>query len=148
MRASPRARTRLTSSVATRSLTISRLASVRTTRLGNPVDGLLYTLRSGLANDLFSGNYAAAQQIVDEAVDQIASYRGRLGTLQKDAIDRSINVQQIALENVTAAESLIRDAEVATEVAGLTRADILVQSTLATLQIANAFPRNVLSLLE
>ena len=55
--------------------------------------------------------------------------------------------QNIALENVTASESVIRDADMAVEVSALTRAQILVQSTLTTLQIANSIPQNVLSLL-
>ena len=53
----------------------------------------------------------------------------------------------MALENVTASESVIRDADMATEVAALTRAQILVQSTQATLQIATNAPTAILSLL-
>jgi flagellin len=53
----------------------------------------------------------------------------------------------VALENVTASESVIRDADMAVEVAALTRAQVLVQSTQATLQIANSFRRQVLALL-
>jgi flagellin len=48
---------------------------------------------------------------------------------------------------VTASESVIRDADMAVEVSALTRAQILVQSTQSTLQLANSVPRQVLALL-
>jgi len=121
--------------------------SVATSQLGNAVTGLLYTLRSGEANDLSSKHFAAAQEIVNEAVNQVASYRGRLGNVQRNQIDPSIQSQQVTLENVTASESVIRDADIAVEVSALTRAQILVQATQTTLQIANSVPQQVLSLL-
>jgi flagellin len=52
------------------------------------------------------------------------------------------------LINLTEAESNIRDADFAAESANLTRAQILVQSGTAVLQIANSNPQNVLSLLR
>ena len=63
------------------------------------------------------------------------------------AIDPSVASQRVAMENVTASESIIRDADIAVEVSALTRAQILVQSTQFTLQIANSIPNLVLSLL-
>ncbi|MDX1425520.1 MAG: flagellin [Kiloniellales bacterium] len=123
-------------------------ASVRTTQLGDAVTGSLHSLRTGAGNDLASQNFQAAQEIVEVAVRQIASYRGRLGNLQKNTIQTNINSQNIALENLTAAESVIRDADMAEELSALTRAQILVQSTSSTLQIANNVPNLVLSLLE
>jgi flagellin len=53
----------------------------------------------------------------------------------------------VALENTTAAESAIRDTEFASETSELTRAQILVQSNISTLQLANQFPQNALVLL-
>ena len=123
------------------------LNSITTSRLGTMTGGLLYTLHSGQANDLAGKNLANAQQILAEAINQVASYRGRLGNLQRNQIQASINSQNVALENVTASESVIRDADMAVEVSALTRAQILVQSTQTTLQIANSIPRQVLSLL-
>ncbi|MBI4719516.1 MAG: flagellin [Planctomycetes bacterium] len=120
---------------------------IATTSLGSPTTGLLYTLRSGSTNDLSSRRFAAAQTIINEAIDQVSSYRGRLGSLQRNHIQPNINSQGVTLENVTAAQSTIRDADIAEEVSALTRAQILVQSTQNALQIANAVPRQVLSLL-
>ena len=59
-----------------------------------------------------------------------------------DQIDTNINSQNVALENVKAAESAIRDADVATEAAALTRAQILVKSTTSILGVANQIPQN------
>lgn len=125
-------------------IAFNRIAS---TTLGNGVDGRLFSLRSGDQNDLQSKNFLTGQKILASAIDQVSSFRGRLGNFQKNKIDTNINSQSIALENVTASESLIRDADIAEEVAALTRAQILVQSTQATLQISTTAPRAVLSLL-
>jgi flagellin len=122
--------------------------SVRTTTLGDSTVGLLYTLRSGQPNDLAGKNFPAAQAIINRAIDQISTYRGRLGNAQRNQIDPAINSQTIAIENVTASESVVRDADMAAEVSALTRAQILVQSTQRTLLIANSAPQQVLALLE
>lgn len=121
--------------------------SVRTTQLGNAIVGRLCTLRSGGDNDLSSENFLTAQEIAAEAIDQVASYRGRLGNFQKNTIEPNIRSLGITLENVTASESVIRDADMAVELSALTRAQILVQSTQSTLQVANALPNLVLALL-
>jgi len=121
--------------------------SIHTTQLGTATAGLLYSLGSGQSNDLSSRNFSTAQQILSEAISQISSYRGRLGNVQRNQIQTNINSQNVTLENVTASESVIRDADMAVEVSALTRAQILVQSTQTALQIANSLPRQILSLL-
>lgn len=123
------------------------LGSVRTSQLGNAAVGLLHSLGSGQENEFSRERFAEAQAIVNEAVDQVASYRGRLGAFQRTVLAPAISAQGIAVENVTAAESIIRDADFAVEVSALTRAQILVQSTGQTLQIANSAPTQVLALL-
>ena len=122
-------------------------SSTTTGNLGNAVIGFLNSLRSGGTNEVSSGNFLAADRIVKEAINQVASQRGRLGGLQKNQIETNINSQQVQLENVTASESNIRDADMAVEISRLTRAQILVQSTQLTLQIANQQPQAVLQLL-
>ncbi len=122
--------------------------SVRTTQLGDAVVGRLYTLRSGGGNDLSTKKFLTAQKVLSVAIDQVSSYRGRLGNLQKNTIDTNINSQGITLENLIASESVIRDADIAQELSALTRAQILVQSTESTLRIANSVPNLVLSLLQ
>lgn len=124
------------------------LERISTTDLGNAVTGLLYSLRSGETNDLDNQNFERTQNIVDEAIDQVASYRGRLGTIQRSHLQPAINSLGVALENLTASESVIRDADIAVETSALTRAQILVQSTQTVLRIANSVPQDVLALLQ
>ena len=58
-----------------------------------------------------------------------------------------LNSLGVALENTAAAESAIRDADFAVETSSLTRSQILMQSSTAALQLANAAPQNVLTLI-
>jgi flagellin len=121
--------------------------SVSTSHLGYTVNGLLHTLRSGGDNALAAKNFIKAQRIVEAAVEQIAADRARLGAWQRDRLDPIAATQTIAFENITAAESAIRDADMAEEVSALTRAQVLVQSTQAVLRIAQSTPNLVLALL-
>jgi flagellin len=123
------------------------IQSVATGSLGNGTTGYLASLGSGQTNDLASGKFTAAQRIVRAAINQVSSLRGRIGAFQKDTLASTINALQVQFENTAAAESAIRDADFAVETSELTRAQILVNSATATLQLATAQPRNALALL-
>ena len=118
-----------------------------TSGLGSGVVGYLSSLGSGGANSLVSGNTIQSQKIITAAIRQVADLRGRLGALQKDVLETNVNSLNVALENVTASESAIRDADFASETASLTRAQILVQANTSVLSQANSSPQQVLSLL-
>lgn len=124
------------------------IPSVASSNLGNNDVGFLYSLKSGGDNSIVGKNYETADAIVNEAISQVATIRGRIGGLQKNQIDTNVNSQRVALENVTAAESVIRDADYATEVSNMTRSQILVQSATQILGMANQLPSAVLSLLR
>jgi flagellin len=124
------------------------IQSIATGQLGNTQVGRLSELGRDGSYSLVGGNYQQAQKIVAVAVQQVATLRGRLGGFQKNQLETNINSQQIALENVKASESAIRDADYATETAAMTRAQILVQSTTQILAMANQQPQNVLTLLK
>jgi flagellin len=121
--------------------------AMSTAKLGNDVVGYLSSLSSGGSNSLVGGNTIQAQKVLTAAIRQVATLRGRLGALQKDVLETNVNSLSIALENVTASESAIRDADFAEETAALTRAQILVQANTSVLAQANASPQNVLALL-
>lgn len=123
------------------------LSEVSTGKLGNSGAGFLASLGTGLSNDLSSKNFTSAQRIVRAAVNQVATLRGRLGGFQKNTLSSTINSLRVARENITAAESAIRDADFASETSSLTRAQILVASSTQVLQLANTQPQNALSLL-
>ncbi|MGQ9649176.1 MAG: flagellin N-terminal helical domain-containing protein [Phycisphaerae bacterium] len=124
------------------------IPSIGTAHLGDVQNGFLNTIRAAGRNSIVGGHCDEAEMVVTKALNQIAVLRGRLGSLQRNQIETNMNSQRVALENVMASESAIRDADIATEVASLTRAQILVQSTSTVLGIANQLPRNVLSLLQ
>ena len=73
--------------------------------------------------------------------------RGQVGAVQNRLI-RSISNLSISVENLSAAESQIRDADIAEEVALLTRNQILVQASTAMVGQANLIPQSVLQLLQ
>jgi flagellin len=122
------------------------IGSVNTARLGG-ASGFLYQLASGGPAELTTGTNLAAD-IVNEAIDQVTTLRGRLGAFQRTLLETNKNALNDTLVNLTDAESQIRDADFAAETAALTRAQILVQSGTTVLQIANQNPQNVLALLR
>ncbi|HOB75268.1 MAG TPA: flagellin [Phycisphaerae bacterium] len=124
------------------------IQSVATGNLGSQGLGFLSSLGSGQANQLSEGKFETAQRIIREASSQVASLRGRLGAFQKNTLTSAMNSLKVTLENVTAAESAIRDTDFALETSRLTRAQILVNSSTTTLQQANAMPQNALALLR
>jgi flagellin len=122
------------------------IQGVSTATLGG-VSGALYQLRSGGEKELATDVKGAAR-VVDEVISSVTSLRGRLGAFQKTTLETNIFTLNDTLEALTDAESSIRDADFAAESARLTRAQILVQSGTAVLQIANQNPQNVLALLR
>jgi len=122
------------------------IRSVNTARLGG-TSGKLFELASGKSSSI-SNDPNNAASIVDEAINQVTTLRGRLGAFQKTTVDTNIRSLNDTLVNLTDAESAIRDADFASETASLTRAQILVQSGMTVLSIANSNPQNVLSLLR
>ncbi|MBN1763982.1 MAG: hypothetical protein JW860_01890 [Sedimentisphaerales bacterium] len=123
------------------------IESVAPSQLGHPDDGYLHTLKSGQTNALSGDNLYTAQRIVDYAIKDISTLRGRLGAFQKNVLETNINSLRVTLENVTASESAIRDTDFANETAALTRSQILVQANTSVLSIANSLPQSVLALL-
>ncbi|REJ66869.1 MAG: flagellin [Planctomycetota bacterium] len=110
------------------------------------VEGTLFELRSGGAKALDT-DATGAGKVVEEVITAVTSLRGRLGAFQKATLETNIFSLTEQLENLTEAESSIRDADFAAESAKLTRAQILVQSGTSVLAIANQNPQNVLALL-
>jgi flagellin len=95
--------------------------------------------------DTLSSAQSAISRI-DLAITKVANQRGDLGAFQ-NRLSFNIRVNETAVENIQASESFIRDADVASEIAAFTRAQILVQSGTALLAQANVLPQNALSLL-
>ncbi|HVZ93170.1 MAG TPA: flagellin [Phycisphaerales bacterium] len=112
-------------------------------------DGTFYLsdLGSGKRLNLVDGDQGGAQAVVEKAIREVSSLRGRLGAFQKNTVGATIRSLSVALENTTAAESVIRDADFASETAELTRSQILVSSATQILTLANSQPQSALQLL-
>lgn len=90
----------------------------------------------------------SAMAVIDKAIGEITTYRGNLGAFQKNTLESNLTSLRVATENLTAAESNIRDADIAVELAAFTRNQIMTQSATAQLAQANAMPQNVARLLS
>ncbi len=123
------------------------IGNVAARNLGTLTNGYLDQLGSSQGNNVVDGNLTGAQNIVNDAINQVSTLRGRLGAFQKNTIGATIRSLGVAFENTSAAESAIRDTDFAEETAALTRAQILVQSATQVLGIANSQPQNALALL-
>lgn len=88
---------------------------------------------------------AAAIDTLDTAIDGVSSVRSKLGATQ-NRLEHAIANVSVAVENLSAAESRIRDADMAAEMVTFTRNSILQQAGTAMLAQANAVPQSVLSL--
>ena len=134
------------------SIAASRLGgSLVTTQDGLQEVQFLSSLKSGEINDLVNGSqtgdFQNASIILEAAIDEVATLRGRLGAFERNTIQTNIRALQSSLENVTASESAIRDADFARETSELTRSQILVASTTSVLSTANSQAQSVLQLL-
>jgi flagellin len=84
---------------------------------------------------------------IDIAIDSVNSQRGQLGVAQ-NRLESSMRTILSIRENLTSAESRIRDVDIAMETADLTRNSILQQASVSVLTQANAQPQIALSLLQ
>jgi flagellin len=94
-----------------------------------------------------SENALKALDGISEAISTVTATRGQVGAVQ-NRLMRSISNLSISVENLSAAESQIRDADIAEEVALLTRNQIMVQASTAMVGQANLIPQSVLQLLQ
>ncbi|MBQ4816360.1 flagellin Hag [Bacillus pumilus] len=85
--------------------------------------------------------------IIDAAINQVSAQRGKLGAVQ-NRLEHTINNLGASAENLTAAESRIRDVDMAKEMSEFTKNNILSQASQAMLAQANQQPQNVLQLLR
>ncbi len=98
--------------------------------------------------DLTNANSARhAISVAQAAIDMVSSMRSDFGAMQ-NRLDHTINNLSVQEENITAAESRIRDVDMAKEMMAYTKNNILVQSAQAMLAQANQVPQGVLQLLQ
>ena len=83
---------------------------------------------------------------MEKVLNNLSSIRGRLGSTQ-NRLGRTLNSTLVAVQNLTAAGSIIKDADLALDLADLTKNQILVQSSSAMIGQANLFPQGAIQLL-
>ena len=118
------------------------------------IDTLSVSLSAALSTSLAldsldigsTGSTTTAITNIDAAINTISSLRGSLGAVQ-NRLGSTINNLAIQTENLSAAESRIRDVDVAFETAQLTRNNILQSASISVLAQANAQPQSALQLL-
>ncbi len=92
-------------------------------------------------------NAEAALTKIDDAIKMKDEYRAKLGYLM-NRFEAATSILDIQTENLMAAESRISDVDVATEMAAMTRTQVLAQAGISMLAQANSMPQMALSLLS
>jgi flagellin len=94
-----------------------------------------------------TGNAKAALTAIGTALESLGKVQGTVGSGQ-NMLNYAVSLAQSQISNFSAAESRIRDADVASEAANLTKAQVLQQASIAAMAQANSAPQAVLSLLK
>jgi len=90
---------------------------------------------------------ASAIELIDSAINQVSMQRADLGAMQ-NRLEHTVNNLGTTAENLTSAESRIRDVDMAKEMMAMTKNNILNQAATAMLAQANIMPQSVLQLLQ
>lgn len=92
-------------------------------------------------------NALKSMKTVDNAIDAVSKYRASLGAAQ-NRLEHTVNNLKVTSENITSAESRIRDTDMADEITAYTKNNILLQAAQSMLSQSNAMPQGVLSMLQ
>jgi len=88
-----------------------------------------------------------AIRVIDKAIQEVNSSRGEMGAFQKNNLESNLNYLRIAHENSVSSESVIRDADMADEMATFTRNQIMMEASTSMLAQANQNSMTVLKLI-
>lgn len=111
--------------------------------------GKMDTITLGVDDEMIdtAANASKAISAVNDAINAVSAQRAKLGAYQ-NRLEHKINNLDTSSENLQAAESRIRDIDMAAEMTTYTQNSILVQAATSMLAQANAAPQNVLKLLQ
>ncbi len=101
---------------------------------------------SGISVSSLAGGNSAIDKI-KAAINTVSSYRADLGAAQ-NRLEHTVNNLKVTSENISAAESRIRDTDMADEITAFTKNNILLQASQSMLAQSNSVPQSVLSLLQ
>lgn len=123
------------------------LQNMTSSALGKGLSGNMFTSLSKIDVTTVQGAQDA-QSIVDAAMNEVSTARGTLGSFQKNTLESNLTNLRIASQNLTAAESQIRDTDMAQQMSEFVKSQILLQAGTAMLAQANQVPQVVLSLFK
>ena len=132
-----------TSNVTQNQLEITSV-SMKAADLGKNVGGVA-SLNAVDLSSLDGSNKGMA--VIEKAITEVSDYRATLGAAQ-NRLEHTVNNLNVTSENITAAESRIRDTDMADEMTAFTKNNILAQAAQSMLAQANAQPQGILSLLQ
>jgi len=123
----------------------NRTLEVESTSSGNlgaaTIEGTTYNLSDlksgGRLDTTDSSNVERAQKVLDAAASQVSTLRGKVGAFQKHTIQSRKNSLDVAYENLSAAESQIRDLDYAAEISRTVRYELLHRSSLGAIKLIN-----------
>ena len=115
------------------------LSATKNTGIASLVDMQLKGSVTNFAND--------AIDTINKAINEVSSFRAKLGAAQ-NRLEHTVNNLKVTSENITAAESRIRDTDMADEITAFTKNNILLQASQSMLAQSNSVPQGVLSLLQ
>lgn len=125
-------------------------------QIGPTVDEVLTVKKSDMTakgigvESLTLSDQTSANKAIDtikSAINKVSTYRAELGASQ-NRLEHTINNLDVTSENIQAAESRIRDTDMAEEITAFTKNNILLQAAQSMLAQSNAVPQGVLSLLQ
>jgi len=110
------------------------------------IDGMTST-KLGIGSLDITGDASGALTAIDNAIVKVSKQRAELGAIQ-NRMEYAVESLTTTAENLTAAESRIRDVDMASEMVNFTKDNILQQSAMAMLAQANKQPEQILTLLQ
>lgn len=121
------------------------MPSMFASALGKSIAGNMF-LNLGSIDVTSVAGAADSQRVIDQAINEVTVIRGTLGSFQKNTLESNLSNLRIAAQNLSAAESQIRDTDIAFEMSKFVQSQILLQSGVAMLSQANQMPQTVLAL--
>jgi len=119
----------------------------RSGRISKTFGSSILDQQQGLRGNSDRESAARSITVLDKAIDRVSAQRANLGAYQ-NRLEHTINNLTTATTNITAAESRIRDVDMAKEMMNFTKLNILMQAGNSMLAQANQLPQNVLQLLR
>jgi len=127
------------------------LPNAATSNLGETVvDGVTYTLadlKSGGSLNFVDGDVSIAQQVIQNSLTEVSTARAAIGSFQKYSVGSRLSTLETTIENLSAANSLIRDTDYAFETALLSRSMVLQQASMLSFGLMLGNQASILQLI-